>query len=171
MTDDPKPDAPADDKKATPPWGTDADFNPEKAWNLIQALRGDKTTLTAERDGLKQKVDAAEAATLTEAQRLERERDDAVKNGTTTATELAKARAALKYGLAEDDLDLLGSGTPDEIAARAERLAARLSTAPQADPLLGKPKESLPRGGGDPDTEVDETDPAKLAAAIPRSGW
>ncbi len=163
--------APADDDKAkTPPWGTDEDFNPEKAWTLIQALRGDKATLTAERDELKTKVDAAEAATLTETEKIQKERDEAVKNGTDTATELAKTRAALKHGLSEADLELLGNGTPDEIAARAERLADRLGSAPKGAPIIGKPTEQLPRGGGDPDQTVEETDPAKLAGAVPR-GW
>jgi hypothetical protein len=33
--------------KPTPPWGTETDFNPEKAWNLIQDLRSDKEKLAA----------------------------------------------------------------------------------------------------------------------------
>jgi hypothetical protein len=171
MTDDPTPDPKPEDKKVTPPWGSDEDFNPEKAWGLIQALRGDKTALTAERDALKTKVDEAEAASLSETEKIQRQRDDAIKASGDTATELAKARAALKHGLTEDDLDLLGSGTPEEIAARAERLADRLGSAPKGDPIPGKPKESLPRGGGDPDQPVEETDPSKLAGAIPRSTW
>lgn len=42
--------------------------------------------------------------------------------------ELAKARAALKYkNLTAEDLELLGSGTPEEIDARAKRLSERLT--------------------------------------------
>ena len=29
----------------TPPWGTDEEFNPERAWNLIQNLRTEKDGL------------------------------------------------------------------------------------------------------------------------------
>lgn len=35
----------------------------------------------------------------------------------------------MKYGLTEDDLDLLGTGTAEEIDARAKRLADRLGAA------------------------------------------
>ncbi|MFB9283159.1 hypothetical protein ACFPRL_27185 [Pseudoclavibacter helvolus] len=38
--------APAGD---TPPWGSDEDFDPKKAWQLIQNLRSDKETLTSSR--------------------------------------------------------------------------------------------------------------------------
>lgn len=33
----------------TPPWGSDEEFNPEKAWNLIQGLRADKEKLAGRR--------------------------------------------------------------------------------------------------------------------------
>lgn len=42
--------------------------------------------------------------------------------------ELAKAKAALKYkNLTADDLELLGTGTPEEVDARAQRLSERLT--------------------------------------------
>lgn len=57
--------------------------------------------------------------------------------------ELARLRAALKHGLEEDDLDLLGNGTAEEIEARAERLAQRLTASgasrkPAPDPSQGR---------------------------------
>jgi hypothetical protein len=151
--------------KATPPWGSDDDFKPEKAWSLIQALRADKEKLTGERDSFKQKVESAEAASLSDLEKAQRERDAAVEASNKSAGDAARLRAAVKFGIDEDDLDLLGNGTEDEILARAERLASRF----KADPVPGKPRESMPRGGGDPDAEPEETDPAKLAAAVPRS--
>lgn len=46
------------------------------------------------------------------------------------SAELAIERAMRKHGLGDDDLELLGThGTPAEIDARAEKLAARLKTA------------------------------------------
>jgi sRNA-binding protein len=41
-------------------------------------------------------------------------------------SEAALARAALKHGLSEEDLELITGGTPDEIEAKAAKLAARL---------------------------------------------
>lgn len=34
-----------EENTSTPPWGSDEDFNPEKAWNLIQNLRSEKADL------------------------------------------------------------------------------------------------------------------------------
>lgn len=60
-----------------------------------------------------------------------------------TRAELARMQAAVKHGLSADDLDLLGThGSPEEIEARAERLAARLKAAE-----ANKPKPDF--GGGD----------------------
>lgn len=75
---------------------------------------------------------------------LQSERDAAL-------TQAALAKAALDHGLSADDLELIGGGSPDEINAKAEKLAARLnaskipSTSP--DPRLGR--ESKPTGSGD----------------------
>jgi hypothetical protein len=51
----PTPPAAAAPAAMTPPWGSDAEFNPERAWNLIQNVRG-------ENDQLKQKIAAAQPA-------------------------------------------------------------------------------------------------------------
>lgn len=75
---------------------------------------------------------------------LQSERDAAL-------AQAALAKAALDHGLSTDDLELIGGGSPDEINAKAEKLAARLnaskipSTSP--DPRLGR--ESKPTGSGD----------------------
>ena len=81
------------------------------------------------------KSKAAEFDKLTESQKTEAQRQaDALKQTETRAAaaeaELARARAALKYKLEDDDLELLGSGTPEEIDARAKRLSERLAPKP-----------------------------------------
>lgn len=38
---------PAKQAQQAPPWGSDEEFNPEKAWNLIQGLRADKEKLAS----------------------------------------------------------------------------------------------------------------------------
>lgn len=47
------------EQQNTPPWGTPEEFNPEKAWNLIQGLRADKDQLQAAKDSLTQERDTA----------------------------------------------------------------------------------------------------------------
>ena len=82
-----------------------------------------------------QRLDALEEANKTEQQKLADAAEKARKEAAETAAELAKLRAAVKHGLSDEDLDLLGTGTAEEIEARAERLAARLKgTAPVTPP-------------------------------------
>ena len=85
------------------------------------------------------KAAAAELAQIREANRTEEEkRDEAFK---TTAKErdearrdAALARAALKHGLSEDDLELISEGPAEGIEARAEKLAARLGEKQSSGP-------------------------------------
>lgn len=55
--------------------------------------------------------------------------------------ELRRYRAAVKYRLSDEDLDLLGTGTDEEIDARAKRLAALANaagSAPKPNPVVGQ---------------------------------
>src|SRR5262245_39538221 len=101
---------------------------------------------------------------MTEQQRLERERDDARQSAERSTVELARLRAAVKYGLDEDDIEWLGTGTPDEIDASAKRLAERLKAADKTKPppATRRPAETL-RGGTEPEQEPEETDVRKIA--------
>jgi len=54
------PSAPAPEQTPAPPWGSDEDFKPDKAWKLIQDLRADKDRLAARpvlTDEAKQQLD------------------------------------------------------------------------------------------------------------------
>jgi hypothetical protein len=75
------------------------------------------------------RLDAIEDANKTETQKLTEQVTAAEIAAADAQTELARHRAALKHGLSEDDLALLGTGTAAEIADRAERLAKRLKGA------------------------------------------
>lgn len=140
---DAKPDAKPDGK---PPWG-DEPFDPDRAWKLIQELRSDKDQLKTERESLKTKVSEHERAQMSEKERAESERDEARQERDAARLELLTLRMAVKYQLDEDDLDLLGTGTEEEIEKRAKRLAER---AAGSKPPSRKPSERL-RGGKDPD--------------------
>lgn len=84
-------------------------------------------------DDLKNKAtqfDQLTASQQTELQREQAARQAAEQTAQAASSELARARAALKYKLADEDLDLLGTGTPEEIDARAKRLSERLAPPP-----------------------------------------
>ena len=67
------------------------------------------------------------------------------------ASENAKLKAALKYGLSDEDLELLGDGSPEQIETRAEKLAARLGGQKPAGPS----SSSLSRVNLNPDSGAD----------------
>lgn len=96
------------------------------------------------------RLDELEEATKTEQQKLADAAELARKEAAETATELAKLRAAVKHGLNDEDLELLGTGTPEEIEGRAERLAARLKgNPPPATPSAdGQGKQGEPVANG-----------------------
>ena len=63
----------------------------------------------------------------------------AVKAQAETELENQRLKAAVKFGLSEDDLALLGDGPADGFMARAEALAARLAVStPQPNPIVGQ---------------------------------
>jgi hypothetical protein len=71
----------------TPPWGSPEEFNPEKAWNLIQGLRADKERLSARETitdeqkqaiaALEQQREAAKTAEQRQAEELSRWQSEA----------------------------------------------------------------------------------------------
>lgn len=62
-------------------------------------------------------------------------------------------QAALHYGLTADDLDLLGTGSPDEINARAQRLQSLHQAAQTTPPPSQTPNPSLRSGAGEREPE------------------
>lgn len=154
--------APAAPPEAQPPWEKDGQpFDPDRAWNLIQTLRSEKQQTAAERDTFKTKVTEFERSQMTEQQRLEQERDSSRQERDAARSDATRLRMALKYQLAEDDLDLLGEGTDEQIEGRAKRLAERAATAPTS-PVSRRPTERLRPGSGDPAATPEETDLKKL---------
>jgi len=76
------------------------------------------------------RFDAFEESQKTETQRLADAKAAVEAEAATAKAELALLQAAVKHNLSADDLELLGNhGTPEEIDARAAKLAARLKTA------------------------------------------
>lgn len=133
-------------KSAEPkkPWGDD-EFDAEKAWTLIQNLRGDKTDLSAKYDELSAKWQAAEDAKLSEQERIAKELEAA-------KAELAEARrkaVLAQYDLPESALVFLTAESAEEIDKQASALAG---LAPKKEPVEPKApadsraKPALPNG-------------------------
>ena len=143
------------------PWERDGEkFDPEKAWKLIQNLREEK-------DHLSTKNRALEDEKLTKQQRMERDLNEANEKikAYETRTAWAEAKAAHPL-LTDDDLNLIGAGSPEEIKDKAAKLAERLEaqaasvsknnqTEPDASNPMLRPR---PTGGNDPTGGNGKTD-------------
>lgn len=127
-----------------PPWERDGqEFNPERAWNLITSLRSERETLRGEREQLAGEVSQFRNSQMTDQQRLEAERDQLRTERDTAASELTRLRVAVRHGLSEEDFDLLGSGSEEEIETRAQRIAAlRASQTPPVPSFDGGARTS-----------------------------
>lgn len=109
------------------------------------------------------KVREYETAQMSEAEKAAARLADAEKTAAEAASEAIRYRMAMRHGLSEEDLDLLGTGTEEQIEARAKRLADRSGARP---PSTRKPSERLRPGAAEPEREPEETDIRKLGAAI-----
>jgi len=145
------------DTPTTPPWGDD--FDAEKAWTLVQNLRGDKEKLQTEKDGLTSELATERQARETAETKL----TEADPEGKLTAAEaraktaeasLWTERALRKHSIDEDLVDFLTGDTEEEILAKAERLAGR------SKPADGKPAGTPTDGDKPADTPTDGDKPA-----------
>lgn len=143
----------------TKPWGED--FDEERAWTLIQNLRGDKAKTQQERDELAAQVKAVEDAKLSEQDRIAKELEAA-------KTELAEQRrkvAITQYGLPESALSFLTAESAEEIDKQASALAGLVpKKEPEAPkvPADSRAKPALPNG------QTDDIPPAFDPVAIAR---
>lgn len=159
-------DAPQDggDQKpeAKPPWGSEDDFNPQKAWNLIQNLRGDLDKAKTAQARLAEIEDKDK----TETQRLSEDRDTHKSRAEKAEAELLRLQVGIDKGLTPAQARRLVGTTKEELVADADDLLESFGGAQQQRPASGRPTERL-RGGGEPDTDP-EPDLSKIAAEIPR---
>lgn len=133
-------DASAADTAAEKDWQAEAE-----KWKQFARKHEDSAKTNADKA---KRFDEFEESQKTEQQKLVDAAAKAREEATATTAELARVKAAVKHGLTEDDLELLGThGTPEEIDARAERLAARIKGAE-----ANKPKPDF--GGGNKGDDV-----------------
>lgn len=166
-----------------PPWGSDEDFNPEKAWNLIQNLRGDldkvknRPVLT---DEMKSQLDEYQRINDAAKSDLERAREEATrwqsdadswrkaavgsKIQALAAADFADPSDALTALADENFLD--AGGQIDENAIRA-KLNAVLQTKPHwRKPVDTSPRAPQPNAAQGTSGTPAKGDPAQEFAAV-----
>lgn len=116
---------------ATPPWG--ADFDPEKAWSLVQNLRADKERL-ASRPALtaEQQQQLTEYQSLVQASKSEQQRQaealqTAQQREAAAVADAIRYKAAATHGIPAEHFDLLGTGSEEQVTANAQKVAALLA--------------------------------------------
>lgn len=131
-----------------PPWGSDDQFDPAKAWSLIQNLRGDvekQKTRVNELLPFEQAARELEDAQKTEAQRLAEQLAAAQADATQARSETLRLRVATAKGLPAALAARLQGATEEEMSADADALLAAFPQ-PPAPPAGRTPVEALRPG-------------------------
>ena len=170
---DPKADPP--DPKADPPAAPDPTALaalPEWAREEIAKTRREAAayrTKAKELEPLAAKAKELEDAGKSDTEKLTGKLADVERARTDAEARALRLEVALEKGLTASQAKRLVGGTKEELAADADELLASFKPADgNGGKPTGRPHERL-RGGGDPTTSPDETDPRKLAAQVPRT--
>lgn len=131
----------------------DADLS-DADWKVrARKWERDYKKTSTERQAEQKELETFRNAAKTDQERLEEAASAARSELAAARTEAARLRVAVKHGIAEEDFDLLGSGTEEELAARAERIAALRTAA--AQPTVPKPNPAQgSSASGAPDLEA-----------------
>ena len=154
--DAPDPDAGKDWRSEAERWKRLSRKNEQSVKELAEKLRKYEDANKTEAQRLQEALDSHK----TRAERAEaalKRREIAEEHAPPHAT-LAQIKAVAKR---------LAGDTDEELAQDAQELFALLAPAPATPKTPARPKERL-RGGSEPDEDVDETDPRKLANLLPR---
>lgn len=145
-----------------PPWERDGvPFDPQRAWQRQQRIAEDLKQAQHERDKAKAKIAEHEQAQLSEQEKLQARLAEAETQREAARSEALRFRIAAEHGITPEDIDLLGTGTEDEMTAKAKRLVA-LYAAQQPPPTPGPPTPRRPveqlRPGATPTDHQSEDD-------------
>lgn len=158
----PTPTAP-EASPAEPPAEQNLDALPQWARDSLTKANKEAANYRTQVAELKPKADqfsALEEASKTEAQRLAEATATAQRDADEARAEATRYKAAATHGIPADHFDLLGTGTEEEITARAEKLSALLAaqaTPPTTPANPTRPLEQL-RPGASPGEPVNEDD-------------
>lgn len=142
-----------------PPWGDD--FDPARAWEKIQKANQEARSLRGRLQDAAPKLeeyDRLVEASKSEAQRQAEALEAAKRDAETARTEAIRFKVAAAHGIGADHFELLGSGTEEEVTARAEKIAALLKQQAQqtTTPLPTRPVEQLRPGATPGEAESAE---------------
>lgn len=154
-----------------PQW--QGEFDPERAARLVQNLRAEleqakaQPRLTPEQQRALDDYNALVEASQSDLERAQSEANRFRETAEQTAARLAQYEAAAQHGIPLEHMELLGSGTPEQIAVRAEKLKALIAgQAPAVPPKIpapgGRPTPTL-HPGATPMQEQSEEDAAYAA--------
>lgn len=143
----------SDDNTDTPPWGSEENFDADKAWGLIQGLRADKATLQGRVITDEQAQMLSEYQALVEASQSDQERTQAELESAraaagqvpTLTTENLKLQVALDKGIPAPLVKRLQGATREELEADADTLLGLVSTPKQG--MKPNPAQGTSGGG------------------------
>lgn len=146
--------------EATAEAGETEEFDAERAKAKIAKQNSEAKNLRTrvkELEAYEAKVREIEEAQKSEAQKIQERADKAEQRAQAIEAELIRERIARRHKIDDDDLDLLGTGTEEQLEARAKKIAAlkaaaaeREATAPPSD----KPVEKLRPGATPSDVDI-----------------
>lgn len=143
----------------------------QKALNKKNSENANLRKRLQELEPLAKKAQELEDAGKSESERLTERATSAEERAAKAEQAFMRLEVAVDKGLTPAQARRLVGTTKEELEADADDLLASFATKDKDTKSTRRvpdgPKEKL-RGGGDPDEPVEETDPGKLAAAIPR---
>ena len=139
----------------------------ERGKRALDRMKQERKRLRAELAEAKKIAKKWEDSQKTEAQRLADNAKEHSTRAEKAERKLARLEIAMEKGLTAKQAARLQGDTREELEQDADELLELFRVRAEKQPSR-KPKEKL-SGGGDPDTEREETDPRKLAASISRN--
>jgi seryl-tRNA(Sec) selenium transferase len=139
-------------------------FDQDRAMAKIRKANDEAKGLRArvkELEALEAKVRDYEESQKSEAEKVQERAAKAEQRALAAETELIRERIARRHQISDDDLELLGTGTEDQIEARAKRIAALQAAAVAAKatvPPSDKPVEKLRPGATSTDDDITSPD-------------
>jgi hypothetical protein len=136
-------------------------FDADRAMEKIRKANSEAENLRRRLKELEPKAaeyDSLVEASKSEMQRIQEAHTTAAKAAEDAQAEALRYRIALQHGISTDDLDLLGSGTEEQIQARAQRIASLHAQAKPADPPPARNAPALPGATPPPPPEVADVE-------------